>query len=164
MLDRLAKQTNARWEKDRASHAETGKGQIGDHPVILVKPQTYMNNSGRAVGALVGKHRVPPERVIVVVDDLALAVGNLRVRSGGSAGGHNGLKSIIAVLGNGFSRVRLGIGHPGPNSDVADYVLERFPPDEWAKIEPIFEVAVEALQAIIKEGTETAMNRFNKKA
>jgi len=163
VLDRLAELTKAHWEKNWGSQAKTARTQLGDCRVILVKPQTYMNNSGQAVGALARKYQVPPERVIVVVDDLALAPGSIRVRKEGSAGGHSWLKSIIAFLGSGCPRVRLGIGHPGPVYDIAEYVLEEFPPDEWEKFAPVLEVAVEAIRVLVAEGIEAAMNRFNRR-
>lgn len=164
MLERLAREFGVLWRKDTQARAETGLGRIDQVPVILAKPLTYMNLSGITVGALVRQHRIPPEKVIIVSDDLSLEPGIIRIRARGSAGGHNGHKSIIEFIGSGYPRVKIGIGHPGSSADVADYVLEPFFEDELEKINYALDTAVKGVQTIVTEGIETAMNRFNRKS
>ena len=125
--DALAKKLDLSINRARF-HALTGKTEIGGESVLLMKPQTYMNLSGEAAAEAAKFYKIPPERVIVVSDETALPIGKLRVRSKGSAGGHNGLKSIIACLGSDqFPRIRLGVGAPPhPDYDMADWVLSAF--------------------------------------
>jgi PTH1 family peptidyl-tRNA hydrolase len=141
--------------------AVTGPGG----PVTLLMPQTYMNDSGRAVAAARRRMGLAPEEILVVHDDLDLPVGSVRVRPRGSSGGHNGLRSIIAALGSeAFGRVRLGIGHPGPGEDVVAYVLERFAPAERDAVEAAVARAVDAVVRVLRDGYEAAMNEVNAKA
>ncbi len=136
---------------------------IGGHKVLLMKPQTYMNLSGDAIVQAVKFYKVPPERVIVVSDETALPIGKLRIRRGGSAGGHNGLKSIIAQLGTDqFPRIRLGIGAPPhPDYDMVDWVLSAFKGQDAADIEAVAKKAADAVECYITEGADKAMNKFN---
>lgn len=136
---------------------------IGGHKVLLMKPQTYMNMSGDAIVQAVKFYKVPPERVIVVSDETALPIGKLRIRRGGSAGGHNGLKSIIAQLGTDqFPRIRLGIGAPPhPDYDMVDWVLSAFKGQDAADIEAVAKKAADAVECYITEGADKAMNKFN---
>lgn len=136
---------------------------IGSHRVLLMKPQTYMNLSGDAIAQAAKFYKVPPERVIVVSDETALPIGKLRIRRGGSAGGHNGLKSIIARLGTDqFPRIRLGVGAPPhPDYDMADWVLAAFKGQDAADMEAAAEKAACAVACYITEGADKAMNKFN---
>lgn len=136
---------------------------IGSHRVLLMKPQTYMNLSGDAIAQAAKFYKVPPERVIVVSDETALPIGKLRIRRGGSAGGHNGLKSIIARLGTDqFPRIRLGVGAPPhPDYDMADWVLAAFKGQDAADMEAAAEKAAGAVACYITEGADKAMNKFN---
>jgi len=130
--------------------------------VLLAKPQTFMNSSGVAVASLVSRYGVPLEDLYVIYDDLNLDLGILRIRRGGSAGGHKGLKSIIDSLGSqSFPRLRVGIGQPPQQMDAIDYVLSRFSTQEREQIEQVEQVAVEALRVMILDGIDSAMNRFN---
>lgn len=139
-----------------------GKGIIGGEKVILLKPQTYMNLSGESLRAASDFYKIEPENIIVIYDDIDLAVGHLRVRTKGSAGGHNGIKSIIAHLGTQeFPRVRVGVGAKPDRMDLADYVLGRFSQVERPVMEEAFETAAQAAIAIVEEGIDKAMNRFN---
>ena len=139
-----------------------GKGIIGGEKVILLKPQTYMNLSGESLRAASDFYKIEPENIIVIYDDIDLAVGHLRVRVKGSAGGHNGIKSIIAHLGTQeFPRVRVGVGAKPDRMDLADYVLGRFSQIERPVMEEAFETAAQAAIAIVEEGIDKAMNRFN---
>lgn len=145
--------------------ALTGRVKIGATPVLLAKPQTYMNLSGESVKGLLRKHAVPPERMLVVSDDVALPVGRLRIRPSGSSGGQKGLQNVIDCLGtDAFPRLRVGIAgdHFRPGEDKADYVLERFSKAERAALVPVLETACEAIETFVAEGLEVAMNRFNR--
>lgn len=143
--------------------ALTQTADIGGKKVLLMKPQTYMNLSGDAIVQAANFYKVPPERVIVVSDETALPIGRLRIRRGGSAGGHNGLKSVIARLGTDqFPRIRLGVGDkPHPDYDMADWVLSAFKGQDAADMELVAKKAADAVECYITEGTDRAMNRFN---
>lgn len=136
---------------------------IGGQKVMLMKPQTYMNLSGDAAIQAVRFYKIPPERVIVVSDEIALPVGKMRIRTGGSAGGHNGLKSIIAQLGTDkFARIRLGVGAPPhPDYDMADWVLGAFKGQDAADMELLAKQTADAIECYITEGAQRAMNKFN---
>lgn len=136
---------------------------IGGQKVMLMKPQTYMNLSGDAVIQAVRFYKIPPERVIVVSDEIALPVGKMCIRTGGSAGGHNGLKSIIAQLGTDkFARIRLGVGAPPhPDYDMADWVLGAFKGQDAADMELLAKQTADAIECYITEGAQRAMNKFN---
>lgn len=136
---------------------------IGGKKVLLMKPQTYMNLSGDAIVQAANFYKVPPERVIVVSDETALPIGRLRIRRGGSAGGHNGLKSVIARLGTDqFPRIRLGVGDkPHPDYDMADWVLSAFKGQDAADMELVAKKTADAVECYITEGADRAMNKFN---
>ena len=136
---------------------------IGGKKVLLMKPQTYMNLSGDAIVQAANFYKVLPERVIVVSDETALPIGKLRIRRGGSAGGHNGLKSVIARLGTDqFPRIRLGVGDkPHPDYDMADWVLSAFKGQDAADMELVAKKAADAVECYITEGADRAMNKFN---
>lgn len=136
---------------------------IGGKKVLLMKPQTFMNLSGDAIVQAVNFYKVLPERVIVVSDETALPIGKLRIRRGGSAGGHNGLKSVIARLGTDqFPRIRLGVGDkPHPDYDMADWVLSAFKGQDAADMELVAKKAADAVECYITEGADRAMNKFN---
>ena len=143
-----------------------GKGMIGGEKVILIKPMTYMNNSGECVRAFVDYYKVDPEEeVIIIYDDITLEPGSIRVRKKGSAGGHNGIKSIIAHLGTEkFKRIRVGVGEKPKNWDLADFVLSAFKPEEKDAVREGIEKAAKAVGVILTDGADAAMNRYNKKA
>ncbi len=131
--------------------------------LLLLKPQTYMNLSGRSVLQISAFFRIPPQRIIVLFDDISLPPGRLRVRADGSAGGHNGIKSIIAELGSeAFPRVKIGVGaKPHPEQDLADWVLSPFDPSEEKDLQSALERAADAALCIIEHGVPEAANRFN---
>ena len=160
--DACEKDTGVRILKARF-RALTALTKIGGTGVLLMKPQTFMNLSGDAVIQAVKYYQVPPERVVVVSDDVSLPLTKLRVRRGGSAGGHNGLKSIIARLEtDAFPRVKVGVGAPPhPDYDMADWVLGSFKNQDAEDIAAAAQRAWEAVKCYIKEGSERAMNRFN---
>ena len=160
LVDRLAE----RWRIPLArvqSRALVGSGRLAPHHIILAKPQTYMNLSGDAVGPLAKFYRVPPAHVIVVYDEIDLDLGTLRIRPKGGAGGHNGMKSLINHLGQEFPRLRLGVGRPPGRMPAAAYVLRRFGSDELPLVDIMLDLAATAVETIIREGLEPAMNRYN---
>lgn len=143
--------------------ALTADVRMGDARVFLMKPQTFMNLSGDAVSQAQKFYQVPTERILVVSDDVSLPVGKLRVRRSGSAGGHNGLKDIIAKCGgDGFPRVKVGVGSaPHPDYDMKDWVLGTFQNQDAEDILAAAKRAAEAVEAVITQGTDKAMNRYN---
>jgi len=136
---------------------------IGDKRVLLMQPQTFMNNSGEAVIEAVNFYKIKPENVIVIFDDISLPVGKMRIRKNGSAGGHNGIKSIIAHLGTqDFPRVKIGVGEkPHKEMDLADWVLSKFPQEEQKVLFEKFGDASEAVKLMVSGKFEEAMNKFN---
>jgi len=141
-----------------------GFGYIGGEKVILVQPQTYMNLSGECVRAVLDFFKLTNRDIIVVYDDINLDCGQLRLRKKGSAGGHNGIKSVIAHLGTEeFDRVRVGVGEKPEGRDLADYVLSRFKKDEEPAVREAVEEAAKACEAIITDGMDRAMNVYNRK-
>lgn len=136
---------------------------ISGEKVLVMKPVTYMNLSGEAVRPAADFYKVPPEHILVVSDDTALAVGRLRIRKSGSAGGHNGLKNIIQQLGTDqFPRLRVGVGEkPHPDYDLADWVLGRFTGEDKKAIDASVRRAADAVECILKDGLDRAMNQFN---
>ena len=161
VISRLARRARIAVDEEDG-FSDVGRGAIGGTRVILARPQTYVNVSGEAVRDLRRRHRLRPQDIVVVVDDLDLPLGRLRLRASGSAGGHNGLKSIIEALGTTeFPRLRVGIGRPAEGVDPADHVLTRFTSDEQAVVDAALDRAAEAIETAITEGIETAMNRFN---
>lgn len=143
--------------------AVCGKGIIGGEKVLLLQPQTYMNNSGESIRAAVDFYKIDPKReLIVIYDDISLGVGQLRIRAKGSAGGHNGIKSIIAHLGTEeFQRIRIGVGAKPAGWDLADYVLGRFDEMDRKLADEGIEHAVKAAECMISEGIQAAMNQYN---
>ncbi len=161
-IDVLSKKHKIKVKKNQFK-ALIGEGFINDEKVILVKPMTYMNNSGEAVKEIVDYYKVNPnEDLIVISDDLNLDVGVLRLRSKGSAGGHNGLKSIIKCVGTeSFDRVRIGVGKVPANRDVITHVLSRFGKDDRKIVKESFIVSAQAIECVITDGMEKAMSKFN---
>ena len=143
--------------------ALTNTARLGGAPVLLMKPVTFMNLSGEAVGQAAAFYKIPPERVLVISDDVSLPLGKLRIRKSGSAGGHNGLKNIIQHLGtDAFPRVKIGVGQkPHPDYDMADWVLSKFTGEDKKAIDAAILRAADAVECLLKEGPDRAMNRFN---
>lgn len=165
VVDRLADR-HARGEPVRARfHAGTVEVRVGDRKCLLVKPSTYMNRSGLSVAEAVAFYKVDPSsELVIVTDDVALAPGVIRVRAQGGAGGHNGLGDIERALGTkAYPRVRVGIGASPPYMDQADYVLGRFTEDEWPVVDRSLDRAADAIECVVREGVEPAMNRFNER-
>lgn len=162
--DLMEKLYNSKINKLRFN-ALTAIVTISGEKVLLMKPQTYMNVSGNAVAPAAAYYKLPAERVIVISDDMSLPVGKLRIRTKGSSGGHNGLKSIISSLGtDSFPRIKIGIGDPPTNEteqDVINWVLGTFSGKDADAITDVCDKAVKAVSVIISEGSDSAMNKFN---
>ena len=163
-LEALAEKLDVRVDRIRFK-SFFGEGRIGDKKVLLLMPQTFMNNSGEVVGQAARFYQIPPERIVVVFDDISLPVGRIRVRAEGSAGGHNGLKSIIAHLNSqAFPRVKVGVGEkPHPDYDLAAWVLSRFTPQEKTKLDPALDNAAQAAVTLLSKGFQAAASQFNGK-
>ncbi len=160
--DELAEKLGVRIDRSRF-HALTSQAKVGGHTVLLMKPQTYMNLSGDAVAEAMRFYKVPLDHVLTVSDDVALPLGKLRIRRGGSAGGHNGLKDIIIKCGgDGFPRVKIGVGEkPHPDYDMADWVLSSFSGKDKEIIAQAEKQAADAILCLIDKGADEAMNRYN---
>ena len=164
VIDLLAEKYNIAVDTKK-HRAYIGKGIIGGQKVILAKPQTYMNLSGESVRSLVEYYKVDPEtELLIIFDDISLDVGQLRIRKKGSAGGHNGIKNIIANLGTSvFQRIKVGVGEKPKGYDLADYVLGRFSKEDRELIKEGFECAAEAVAMITAGEIDQAMNKYNRK-
>lgn len=160
-IDALAQTYNISVNKSKFQ-AFFGEGFIGHHKVILIKPQTYMNLSGESVQPFVSWYKMSPEDILIIYDDVSLDPGILRIRQKGSAGGHNGIKSIIQHLGTSeFQRIKIGIGKKPQGWDLADYVMSRFTNPEMKIIEEAMKDVTGATQMIIEKGIQDAMNKYN---
>jgi PTH1 family peptidyl-tRNA hydrolase len=162
VVDGLAGETRLS-RKENMSHA--GHGSVAGHPVVLAKPQTYMNSSGPAVRGLLERYELTADRLILVYDELALPFGEIRIRPKGSAAGHNGVKSVISALGTQeFTRVRLGFRPDHPIGDGAKFVLAPFKRAQMKDVEEMVGRGCSAVESIIAEGVEKAMTMFNRRA
>ncbi len=160
-IDCIAQKNNVNVNKIKFK-ALYGEMQIGGEKVLLVKPQTYMNRSGESVLDIHNFFKIPLENIIVIVDDVDIKFGSLRIRSKGSAGTHNGMKSIICLLkSDNFPRVKIGVGKPNEHQDLADFVLSGFSKDDRITIDNTIEQAAAAVEKIITNGISSAMNEFN---
>lgn len=161
-LDYIADKLDCRVNKLKFKSL-VGTCEIGGAKVMLMKPTTYMNNSGQAVVEAMNFYKIPAENVIVIFDDISLDVGKMRIRSKGSDGGQKGMRSIISLSGSqAFPRIKIGIGaKPNPDWDLADWVLSKFSDNEMKELEKMFENAGKAVELIIDGKTERAMNLFN---
>ena len=162
-LDALADKYNIDV-REKAFKGLIGKGMIEGNKVILVKPQTYMNLSGECIRQVMDYYKVDPSEFIVIYDDISLGVGQLRIRAKGSAGGHNGIKNIIAHLGGQvFPRIKVGVGEKPPKYDLADYVLGHFSKAEQELMSEGYDNAVKAVELIVSDQMSEAMNEYNRK-
>lgn len=160
-IDCIAQRNNTKINKIKFKSIY-GETQIGGQKVLLVKPQTYMNRSGESVLDIYNFYKIPLENIIVVVDDVDIKFGSLRIRTKGSAGTHNGMKSIIYLLqSDDFPRIKIGVGKPNEHQDLADFVLSGFSKDDRIYIDSTIEQAAKAVEKIITDGVNHAMNEFN---
>jgi PTH1 family peptidyl-tRNA hydrolase len=163
VVDALARAHGLTFSRWKAQKARVAKGRIQDRAVLLAKPQTFMNASGKAVGRLSRTCEVPAERILVVYDDLDLPLGRLRFRPEGGSGGHKGMRSIIDVLGTqSFPRLRVGIDRPPGQMDPAEYVLQPFDEDQQPLCREVKELAMAAITCWLSEGVVAVMTRFNR--
>lgn len=164
VIDALADKYNIDI-KEKKHKALCGSGIIEGIKVLLVKPQTYMNNSGESVGEVMNFYKLDPEEdLLVIFDDISLKPGNIRIRKKGSAGGHNGIKSIISHVGSqNFKRIKVGVGEKPQGWDLADHVLGHFSNEERGEVELAIADAVKATALIVTDETDQAMNAFNQK-
>ena len=163
-LDQLAKAGGIEVKTMRFK-SDCGDGNVGGERCLLMKPTTFMNLSGEAISQAAAFYKIPPERIVIMYDDISLPIGKLRIRRKGSAGGHNGMKSIIALLGTDeFPRVRIGVGaKPNPAYDLADWVLSKFTEDDMKSLTPALENAARAAELIVQGKIDEAMNKFSTK-
>jgi len=164
VVDALARSLDLAWETSRRFEAEIARGELTpEHPVLLVKPLTFMNASGRAVQALASFHRVPANAIVAVYDDLNIPLGLVKVSVTGSAGGHNGVASLLAQLGDGFIRYRVGIGPKEPVAvDMADFVLARFSDSQKQLFDQQLSSLTSGLRFVLTDGADRAMNQLNR--
>lgn len=162
VIDKLSEEENI-GVLEKKHKAIVGKGIVAGEKCILAKPLTYMNLSGESIGEMVNYYKVDETtELIVISDDISLEAGQIRIRKSGSAGGHNGLKNIIAHLGHEkFIRIRVGVGEKPKGRDLADYVLGHFSGNERKLMEETYSMAAEAIRTIISDGPDAAMNQFN---
>ena len=160
VIDEIARRAAVGFESAPAE-AVIAKWRRPEGGALLAKPLTFMNLSGQAVGEIARYFKVDVPDLLIVVDEVQLPLGKLRARARGSAGGHNGLKSVIAHLGDDFSRLRIGVGRGGQQRDLADHVLSRFEKDEAAEVERMTTRAADAAEMFITSGIEAVMNAFN---
>ena len=163
VASRLAKR--ARLEFDtKAAESRIAEGSLGDLRIAIARPQTFMNDSGRAVAKLLDRYRLPPDALLVVFDEVDLPLGKVRLRERGGPGTHNGMRSITSEIGEGFARLRLGVAPADPTAevgDLADYVLSPFAPDERDAAEKMIVRGAEAAEVALRDGIARAMAQFN---
>lgn len=165
VVDALAEDYGVKLKRGFGSRWLSSKVDIGGNNVLLVEPYTYMNLSGVSVAALLKKNKASPQNLLVICDDMDLEFGRLRIKTGGSSGGHRGLESIINSLGSKeFSRLRIGIGRPDEHTDAAEYVLSLFSQQEKKEAAEIIENACACAMAWVTEGMDKTMNLFNKRS
>lgn len=157
LADRIGVDAWREWQQ-----AVVCDAHLGAEKVVLVKPWTYMNESGRAVGSMMSYFKLDPADLIVIYDDMDIPCGTVRIRRKGSAGGHNGIKSILSHVGReDFARVRIGIGRPLSGWTVVDHVLAPFMPEDLPKVKDAIDYLLPAVECMVSEGVDSAMNRFN---
>ncbi|MBV6418370.1 MAG: Peptidyl-tRNA hydrolase [Steroidobacteraceae bacterium] len=162
-IDELAARHGGSLRADRRHHGDLARVQIGGADVILLKPMQYMNRSAGPVGSVADFYKIEPAAILVAHDELDLPVGTVRLKEGGGHGGHNGLRDLIPRIGEGFWRLRIGIGHPGEKSEVVDYVLTRAPAAQDSAIRDAVKAAAGIVPLLLAEGPQRAMNKLHTK-
>jgi peptidyl-tRNA hydrolase, PTH1 family len=163
LLDELARRFGAAFRKEARYHAELARARVGGEELWFLKPMSFMNRSGGPVHSVAGFYKIPVESILVAYDELDFPAGVVRLKSGGGAGGHNGMRDIIAQMGDGFWRLRIGIGHPGDKSQVLNYVLGRPQPQDERLILDAVQSAIDTIPVLLTEGSAKAMNRLHTK-
>lgn len=167
VVDSLARDMGTEFKKVKSYYSLISRGTINNHKAMLVKPQTFMNLSGRAVSKVVSYYKIPLQDLLIVYDDLNLELGQVRIRKKGSTGGHKGIESIMQYLhSEDIPRLRIGIGNPSANFnfDCVSYVLSNFNGDEKDKTKEVIQLSTEAIKTIIEDGFEKAMRKYNRKS
>ena len=167
IVDSLAQDIEIEFKKVKSYYSLISRGMINNHKVMLIKPQTFMNLSGRAVSKVVSYYKIPLRDLLIVYDDLNLELGKIRIRKKGSAGGHKGIESIMQYLhSEDIPRLRIGIGNPSANFnfDCVSYVLSNFNSDEKDKTKEVIQLSTEAIKTVIEDGFEKAMRKYNRKS
>ena len=161
-VDKMAKELNFSINKNKFE-ALNGEFNLGDNRILVMKPQTYMNNSGSAVSKTAAFYKIPADRIIVIQDDISLDIGKLRIRRKGSDGGQKGVRDIIELMGtDNIMRIKIGVGaKPHPDYDLAAWVLSKFPKESMAELEKAIDKTVLAIKEIISRGIDSAMNKYN---
>ena len=163
VANRLAKRARAEFAL-KAAESRIAEGALGSTRIAIARPQTFMNDSGKAVRKLLDRYRLDPEKMIVVFDEVDLPLGKIRIRERGGPGTHNGMRSIVSAVGEGFARVRVGVAPADPATeipDLAEYVLTPFTADERAEADRVIGRAAEALEVALRDGLRRAMDEFN---
>lgn len=163
VANRLAKRARAEFAL-KAAESRIAEGALGSTRIAIARPQTFMNDSGKAVRKLLDRYRLDPEKMIVVFDEVDLPLGKIRIREKGGPGTHNGMRSIVSAVGEGFARVRVGVAPADPATeipDLAEYVLTPFTADERAEADRVIGRAAEALEVVLRDGLRRAMDEFN---
>jgi PTH1 family peptidyl-tRNA hydrolase len=163
LVDELARRHGGSFRNESRHQGEVARVKIAGRELWLLKPTTFMNRSGGAVQSLAGFYKIAPGEMLVAHDEIDLPVAALRLKEGGGHGGHNGLRDIIATLGDAFWRLRIGVGHPGSKPEVVDYVLRRAPADEDALLQQAVIAAADIIPVVIEQGAQKAMNRLHTK-
>ena len=161
LLDEFARRHGANFRNEPRHHAEVARARVGGEELWLVKPMSFMNRSGGPVHSVAGFYKVPAESILVAYDELDFPAGVIRLKQGGGAGGHNGMRDIIAQMGDPFWRLRIGIGHPGDKSAVLNYVLGRPQADDERQIFEAIQAAIDVVPTLLAEGAPKAMNRLH---
>jgi peptidyl-tRNA hydrolase, PTH1 family len=163
-VDLLARRHGGEFRDYRKYSGETARISIGGEEIVLLKPTTYMNRSGLSIRQVSDFYKIAADDILVAHDELDLQVGSVRLKHGGGHGGHNGLRDTIAHIGEGFWRLRLGIGHPGNKTDVIDYVLTRAPRSEEDLIREAVNLAADCIPLLLEQGAERAMTKLHSRA
>ena len=164
LVDELARRHRGAFRAESRHQGELSRVVVGSDDIWLLKPTTFMNRSGASVASVCGFYKIDAAQVLVAHDEIDLPVGAVRLKQGGGHGGHNGLRDTIAAIGEGFWRIRLGVGHPGSRDQVVDYVLRRASADEDALIQRAVASAADIVPQILADGAQKAMNRLHTKS
>jgi peptidyl-tRNA hydrolase, PTH1 family len=161
LVDELARRHGGAFRGEGRHQAELARVRIGGEDLWLVKPMSYMNRSGGPVSSVLGFYKLTPAQMLVAHDEIDLPGGTVRLKEGGGHGGHNGLRDIIAALGDGFWRLRIGVGHPGSKSQVVDFVLTRASGEEQKLIDDTIIAGADAIEEMLRSGAQIAMNKLH---
>ena len=162
IIDHIAAQHNVSWKANARFEAQTAVLQLEKRKLMLLKPTTFMNHSGRSISATLSYHKLSPESLLVIYDDLTLELGRTKLSTSGSSGGHNGIENLLTQIGEGFARYRIGIGSkPNKKMNLADYVLSKFTKDEQSTLAGYLTTYIDHFHMILNDGLVVAMNTIN---